>query len=110
MSQIRCVVQHGGNADNRRAELEARLHAEYAQAYGGAEPTISWMPVPAGYMFTEGQQSTSSIVSSFLDRATSLDERERYMRSVCDIWTEVTECTDHEVVVTVTEPEPEPNA
>lgn len=106
MSQIRCVIQHDSNADHRRDELERQLTALYAESYGGDAPTFSWLPVPAGYMFTEGQPSTSSIVSSFLERTTSLDERETYMRRVCDIWTDVTECTDHEVVVTVTEPEP----
>ena len=25
------------------------------------------------------------------------------MRDVCDLWTEATDCTDHEVVVTITE-------
>ena len=25
------------------------------------------------------------------------------MRGVCDIWTEITGCTDHEIVVSVTE-------
>ena len=106
MSQFRCVVQHDSNADHRRDELEQRLGTHHAESYPGESPTFSWMPVPSGYMFTEGAQSTSSIVSSFLDHPTTLAERERYMRVVCDIWTEVTECTDHEVVVTVTEPEP----
>ncbi len=55
---------------------------------------------------TSDASVASSIVSSFLERTTTLDERETYMRRVCDIWTDVTDCTDHEVVVTVTEPEP----
>ena len=105
MSQFRCVVQQDGNADTRRSELEQRLLAHHAETNDDT-PTFTWIPVPSGYMFTEGQQSTSSIVSSFLEHTTTLDERERYMRGVCDIWTEVTDCTDHEVVVTVTDPTP----
>lgn len=103
MSQFRCIVQHDGNADTRRVELERRLTTLYGETYGHTAPTFTWLPVPAGKMFTAGEQSTSSIVSSFVDRPTSLAEREHYMRTVCDIWTEVTACTDHEVVVTVTE-------
>ena len=105
MSHVRCVVQEGGNADRRRDELEPRLLANHRLQYPGEDLAFAWIPIPAGHMFTEGAPSTSSIVSSFLDHTTTLETRERYLRGVCDIWTEVTECTDHEVVVTVTEPD-----
>ena len=105
MSHVRCVVQEAGNADTRRTELERRLLANHAEHYPGEAPVFAWIPIPHGHMFTEGEQSTSSIVSFFLDHATTLAQRERYMRGACDIWTDVTDCTDHEVVVTVTEPD-----
>lgn len=106
MSQFLCLVQEASNADTRRGQLESRLLAHHAEHYPGETPTFAWSAIPADHMFTEGEQSTSSIVSCFLDEATTLAFREHYMRGVCDLWTEVTECTDHEVVVTVTEPEP----
>ncbi len=53
-----------------------------------------------------GRQSTSSIVACVITGETTLAERERYLRGVCDIWTEVTGCTDHEVVVAVTAADP----
>jgi hypothetical protein len=103
MSQFRCVIQADSNADRARGQLEQRLAASHAKHYPGEHSSFTWMPIPPGYMFTEGQASTSSIVSCFIDHTTTLDTRAAYMRDVCDLWTEITECTDHEVVVTVTE-------
>ena len=45
-------------------------------------------------------------MSCFLAHETDYTGREQYMREVCDLWSEVTGCTDHEVVVTVTETVP----
>ncbi len=103
MSQFRCFVQAGSDADTRGEELERRLRRHHADHYPTEQATVSWVAIPPGHMFTEGRQSTSSIVSCLVDHETTLGHRETYMRGVCDIWTEVTECTDHEVVVSVTE-------
>lgn len=103
MSQFRCFIQAGSNADTRGDELERRLRAHHLDHYPGEQASIDWVAIPSGYMFTEGRQSTSSVVSCSVGHQTTLDHRETYMRGVCDIWTEVTECTDHEVVVSVTE-------
>ncbi|MEO1060348.1 MAG: hypothetical protein AAFZ07_02940 [Actinomycetota bacterium] len=103
MSTFRCVIQAGSNADTRADELERRLREHDAKHYPAEEVEVTWVPIPPGHMFTEGEQSTSSVVSCFVDHVTTLDLRETYLRGVCDIWTEVTDCTDHEVVVTITE-------
>lgn len=103
MSQFRCVIQANSNADQERDQLERRLAESHAKHYPDEHTSFTWMPIPPGYMFTEGQPSTSSIVLCFIDYTTTLDTRDAYMRDVCDLWTEITECTDHEVVVTITE-------
>ena len=59
-----------------------------------------------GDMFTQGKPSRFSIVTCVLARSTSLTEREAFMRAVCELWTSTTGCTDHEVVVAVTETDP----
>ena len=104
MTRFRCVVQQDRDADHRRAELEARLAAHDAAYHPDETPTFEWIAIPAMRMFTEGRPSTSSIVSCFVSHETTRDFRERYMRGVCDLWTDVTDCGDHEVVVTTTEP------
>lgn len=106
MTHIRCLVQAASNADTQRAELEARLHALHDRHYPGEVPAVSWVAISPGAMFTEGVQSTSSIISSFVAHETTLTLRERYLRDVCDAWTEVTGCTDHEIVATITELDP----
>ncbi|MEM7338465.1 MAG: hypothetical protein AAF467_07460 [Actinomycetota bacterium] len=103
MSRYRCVIQAGSAAAERSNELERRLGEHHAGHYPGEAVSVDWATVPAGYMFTEGRQSTSSIVSCTLDHPTTFASREVYMRGVCDLWTEVTGCTDHEVVVAVAE-------
>ena len=103
MSQFRCVIQAGSAADERRQELEAGLHRHHVRHYPGEATSVGWVAVPPGYMFTEGRPSTSSVISCTVDHATSLDDREAYLRGVCDLWTEVTHCTDHEVVVAMTD-------
>ena len=103
MSQFRCIIQADSNADRRRDQLERLLAEHHATHYPGQRATVSWMAIPPGHMFTEGRPSTSSIVSCFVDDVTTLDTRAVYMRDVCDLWTETTDCTDHEVVVTITE-------
>lgn len=106
MGHFSCVIQDDSAASAATGELERRLSGLHAQHYPDDVVSFSWRSVPAGYMFTEGEQSTSSIIACVMNWQTELAERETYMRSVCDIWTDVTGCTDHEVVVAVTEANP----
>ena len=107
MSHFSCVVQEGGAAQAAADELERRLDSLHADFYPGESVSVSWRTVPPTFMFTEGRQSTSSIIACVMERETTLEERERYMRGVCDLWTDVTGCTDHEVVVAITPVAPE---
>lgn len=101
MSHLSCLVQEHGAAHRRSDQLERRLQAHHTLHFPGDRPSISWRAVAAGFMFTEGRQSTSSIIACTLDHPTTLEVREPYMRGICDLWTELTGCTDHEVVVSV---------
>ena len=103
MSRFSCVIQEHGAAHERTHELEQRLAEHHGQAYPGESADVTWIVVAPGYMFTEGRPSTSSVISCRIDDETTLSAREAYMRAVCDIWTEVTGCTDHEVVVSLTD-------
>ena len=103
MSHFSCLIQEHSAAEERSAELEARLRDHHTRHHPGENATVSWRAVPPGFMFTEGRQSTSSIIQCIVNHETTREERERYMRGVCDLWTEVTGCTDHEIVVSLTE-------
>ncbi|MEM8621212.1 MAG: hypothetical protein AAGF73_15945 [Actinomycetota bacterium] len=106
MSTFSCLIQADGIAAASRSELEGRLQTLHATHYPSEQIDVSWRLVPDGYMFTEGRQSTSSVISCRLQYSPTLAERERYMRGVCDLWTDVTGCTDHEIVVAITPAEP----
>ncbi len=99
MNQFRCFVQEGSAAHLRGEDLERRLHEHHAHHYPGEQVTVNRVVVPPGYMFTGGRPSTSSVVIFTLDHETTLDSREEYMRGMCDLWTEVTGCTKHEIVI-----------
>ena len=101
MSHFSCVIQDASTAQRETEQLERRLADHHAGHYPGEQTSVSWQAVPEGYMFTEGRQSTSSIVVCALDHDTTFSERESYMSGVCDVWTDVTGCTDHEIVVVV---------
>ncbi len=103
MSRFSCVIQEHGAAHERTELLEQRLAEHHGAAYPGETTDVRWMVVAPGYMFTEGRPSTSSVISCRIDHETTLPVREAYMRAICDIWTEVTGCTDHEVVVSLTD-------
>ena len=106
MSHFSCVIQEGSAADAGRPALEARLGELHTSHYPGEEVTVSWSAVPEGYMFTEGALSTSSVIGVALRHETTRDQREAYMRGVCDLWTDVTGCTDHEIVVAISSFDP----
>ena len=76
MSHFSCVIQEGSAADGGRADLEARLADLHDTPYPGERTTVSWLAVPTGYMFTEGSQSTSSVIGVALRHETTRDERE----------------------------------
>lgn len=107
MNHFSCVIQDLSAAQRSSDVLERRLADHHASHYPGEQTSVSWRAIPEGYMFTEGRQSTSSLVVCVIDHETSFVERERYMRGVCDVWTDVTGCTDHEIVVVVSENQPE---
>ena len=106
MSHFSCVIQEDSAAEAATEQLAGSLATLHARHYPGEDATVTWQSVPSGWMFTEGRQSSSSIIACVITHETTLAKRERYMRDVCDVWTSVTGCTDHEVVVAFTAVDP----
>lgn len=97
------MIQEDSNAAATTDVLEQRLQAHHAEHFDGEASSVAFMTVPTGYMFTEGRQSTSSVIACAIGHSTTLPQREAYMRGICDLWSEITGCTDHEIVVSVSE-------
>ena len=64
-----------------------------------ADLEIRWVTIPAGYGFTAGQPSTTSLVIRSVPPGWPQEQRVAFMKSVCDLWQEVTGCTLNEIVV-----------
>lgn len=103
MNTISCLVQAEGAVAQHQSELEQALRNNHAAQLDGAEVDFSWRLVEAGLMFTAGAPSSSSVVACTINGPTTLMQRETYMRSICDFWTDITGCTDHEIVVSISE-------
>jgi len=103
VNRITCLVQADGPSSDERAELEDRLLVHHRGFYPDREVSIRWSEVAPGFMFTAGEQSNTSAISCSVDGPTTLDLREAYMRGICDLWTDVTGCTDHDVLVSLSE-------
>ena len=96
-------MQAEGTAAQQQSELEQALRSNHAAQLGGAEVDISRRLVEFGQMFTGGSPSSSSVIACTMNGPTTLTQRETYMRSICDFWTDITGCTDHEIVVSISE-------
>lgn len=102
MSDYVCIIQQGQEADRNRDVLAAGLRQIGARAFGDdpARTEISWVAMPEGFAFTAGEPSTSSVVIRSVPVGFPDDEREAYLRSVCDLWTKETGCSVKEIVAT----------
>ena len=103
MNTISCLVQAEGAAVQHQSELEQALRTNHTAQLDGADVDISWRLVESGLMFTAGAPSSSSVIACRINGPTTLRQRETYMRSIFDFWTDITGCTDHEIVVWISE-------
>ena len=100
---ISCLIQAEGPAASCRPQLEQSLRDTHATLRNGAPLELSWRVVEPGSMYTAGSPSTSSVIACTMDGPTTLLEREAYMRAICDLWTDITGCTNHEIMVSIAE-------
>lgn len=97
-----CMIQNGQPPHQKQPELERGLR-RIAQDFFGDYPdavTFRWTVIDDGFAFTAGAPSKSSIVIRSVPVGFSDNERESYLRSVCDLWVEVAGCTKAEIVAT----------
>ena len=102
MAEYACILQEDQAADTLRDELAEGLRHIGRECFGDGEDgaEITWLTVAPGFGFTAAEPSTSSLVVRSCPEGFPQAEREAFMRKVCDLWSEVTGCTDHEIVVT----------
>lgn len=97
-----CLIQEGQAPQQKREALAAGL-LRIGQESFGDEPSateISWIVIGKGFGWTAGEPSTSSIILRSVPVGLPLDEREVFMRRVCELWETVAGCSTDEIVVT----------
>ncbi len=102
MSHYVCTIQAGQEPERRKEALAEGLK-RIGQEFFGDDPEkteIRWNALAKGFGFTAGELSTSSLVVRSVPVGFPNDERERFLRAVCDLWVETTGCSIEEVVVT----------
>lgn len=102
MDLYACIIQEGQAADQRVDVLEEGLR-RLARKFFDDDPAdvgIRWTRQPAGWAWTAGEPSTSSIVVRSVPVGFDDGVREKFLRAVCDFWVETTGCSINEIVAT----------
>ena len=102
MDHYACIIQEGQTADLRIDALEAGLK-KLASDFFGDDPNevgIRWTRQEKGWAWTAGEPSTSSIVVRSVPVGYDDEEREKFLRAVCDLWVDTTGCSINEIVAT----------
>ena len=102
MAQYACMVQEGQAADRLRDRLSDGLRRLAAETFGetAADVEIRWVPIPQGFGFTAGKDSTSSLIARSVPTGFTDEQRTAFMLRVSALWRDVTGCHPDEVVVT----------
>jgi len=102
MADYACMVQAGQISDAERAELAAGLERIAGESLGApARSTdIRWVVIDAGFAFSAGEPSKSSVVVRSVPVGFPDDRRETLLTAISNLWQEVTGCTANEIVVT----------
>ena len=102
MPDYACIIQAGQAADERREALESGLRRIGRERLGDDPSSIeiAWTVMKSGFAWTGGEPSTSSLVIRSVPVGLPADEREAFMREVCDLWERETGCSIDEIVVT----------
>ena len=102
MPHYACMIQEGQAPHRQQAALERGLRRIGREAFGDdpAATEFAWVVIEPGFAWTAGEPSTSSIVVRSVPAGLPDDEREAFLRRVCDLWVEETGCSINEIVVT----------
>lgn len=103
MTACICMVQSGQISADQQDRLRAETAAFGARHFGSAAE-INWVEVPEGSGFTEGQPSTSVLVSMASDRPLAPSQREPLLRELGQIWETHAARSPDEVVTVISDP------
>ena len=102
MPHYACIIQEGQSVQQNQGALEEGLRRIGQESFGDdpAVTEFSWIVMKKGFAWTAGEPSTSSIVVRSVPPGLPLEQREAFMRKVCDLWEAEAGCSIDEIVVT----------
>ena len=101
MITFNCTIQEGIVPEDIRPRLASEL-ARITTGYVGGNPdevSVNWIEIPHGFGFRGGRLSTTSAVRGEIPPGLQQETRVELMKSIQDMWMDVTGCTTDELVV-----------
>ena len=101
MITFNCTIQEGIVPEDIRPRLASEL-ARITTGFVGGDPeevSVNWIEIPHGFGFRGGRLSTTSAVRGEIPPGLQQETRVELMKSIQDMWMDVTGCTTDELVV-----------
>jgi hypothetical protein len=101
MNKYVCIVQKDQFADQNRQALAEGLKKIGSECLGddAEETEIDWVVARKGFSFKADGLSTSSIVERSVPAGLPQDQREIFLKKVCEFWQKGTGCSVNEIKV-----------
>ena len=101
MITFNCTIQEGIIPEDLRPRLASELARISTGFVGGNadEVSVNWIEIPHGFGFRGGRLSTTSAVRGEIPPGLQQETRVELMKSIQDMWMDLTGCTTDELVV-----------
>ena len=102
MNDYVCLIQEGQVADQHREALAEGLKKIGSECFGddAGATEIDWVVVRKGFGFkAEGLNTSSAVVQRSVPVGFPQDQREVFLKNVCDFWQQKTGCSVNEILV-----------
>ncbi len=105
MIQYNCIVQESHVPESTRAKLVTGLTQVTANVLGALPDDIKvqFREIPHGAGYRGGELSTTSVVRGSIPPGCDQPVREKLLEEICDMWCDVTGCSDDEIVVSASD-------
>jgi phenylpyruvate tautomerase PptA (4-oxalocrotonate tautomerase family) len=100
-AQYNCIVQERHLPEKMRPDLAAGLKQVTSDVLGipAGEVEVVFRDIPHGDGWRGGELSTTSLVRGTIPPGCEQPVREQLLRTICDMWSRITDCDEAEVVV-----------
>ena len=92
-----CLIQEGTISSTDERQLEAGLE-NIVEKHLASQVKLSWVVIPEGNGWKGGEPSTTSLVL-LTTPDIEQDARTDLLQAICDLWTEVTDYSVDEIMI-----------